>query len=359
MVLMTDATTTASSAQPVGRWPYRLRLIWFVALIVLSTLWFERHLKAFVSQTAIIGGTVTLFGLWKLLLDAVGTASREGPGDWMRRAFASRRATEYLGFASILLAALYLCTSSIYLTYESDSRGSGSYTVEIWQGNRQLEAPEKLNSYDRFRGQPYFFHFGREELEFRIVDPPGYEPKVVPWRAGSQITVCVPRCFDPKQLHLVQIVPGATLIQDLPNEPIGLRYRLQLRRIDVTGTEFISTVEPYLKTVVYTGMSAPELALTASETARAATRREVQSWLTRLQVASADSMVEQLFARPVYAGLDRLVKGDRLTMTVSTVKTGDDGAEVVKVIAEQDFTVPSDRSAAHFIFLERLPGDGP
>ncbi len=357
---MTDATTTAASAT-ASPWPYRLRLIWFVALIVLSTLWFERHLKAFVSQTAIIGGTVTLFGLWKLLLDAVSTASREGPGDWMRRAFASHRATEYLGFASILLAALYLCTSSIYLTYESDSRGSGSYTVEIWQGNRQLKAPEKLNSYDRFRGQPYFFHFGSEDLEFRIVDPPGYEPEVIPWRAGSQITLCVPRCFDPKQLHLVQIVPGATLIQDLPPEPVGLRYRLDLRRVDAKGAAFTSRVEPYLKTVVYTGMAAPELALTATESARDATRRDVQRWLTKLQVSASDQgpLVEQLFSRPAYVSLERLVKGDRLTMTVSTVKTREDGAEAVEVIAEQTFTVPGDRSASHFILLERLPGDGP
>lgn len=358
---MTGAASTVASSPPASPWPYRLRLIWFVLLIVLFTLWFERHLKAFVSQTAIIGGTVTLFGLWKLLLDAIGTASREGPGDWMRRAFASPRAQEYLGFATLLLAALYVCTSSIYLSYESDSRGAGSYTVEIWQGNRQLKAPEKLNSYDRFRGQPYFFHFGSEDLEFRITEPAGYEPKVIPWRTGSQISLCVPRCFDPKQLHLLQIVPGTSLIQDLPKEAKGLRYRLALSRTDAKGTTVTATVDPYLQTVVYTGMSAEELALTANESAREATRREVQRWLTRLQVSATDQapLVEQLFVKPEYAGVERLVKGDQLTMTVSTAKTGDDGVEVVKVIAEQKFTVPGDRSAAHFILLERLPGDGP
>jgi len=358
---MTDATPAAAAAPPASPWAYRLRLIWFVLLIVVFTLWFERHLKAFVSQTAIIGGTVTLFGLWKLLLDAIGTASREGPSDWMRRAFASPRAREYLGFATLLLAALYLCTSSIYLSYESDSRGTGSYTVEIWQGTRQLRAPEKLNSYDRFLGQPYFFHFGREDLEFRITEPAGYEPKVIPWRTGSQISLCVPRCFDLKQLHLIQIVPGTSLIQDLPAEDIGLRYRLELRRTDAKGSSVTAKVDPYLKTVVYTGMSAEELALTAQEPAREATRRDVQRWLTRLQVSASDqaTLIEQLFARPAYAGIERLVKGDQLTMTVSTVKSGDDGVEVVTVIAEQNFTVPGDRSAAHFILLERKPGDGP
>jgi len=357
---MTDATPTAATAPSANPWPYRLRLIWFIALIVLSTLWFERHLKAFVSQTAIIGGTVTLFGLWKLLLDAISTASREGPGDWMRRGFASPRATEYLGFATLLLAALYLCTSSIYLSYESDSRGAGPYTVEIWQGNRQLRAPEKLSSFDRFRGQPYFFHFGREDLEFRITEPAGYEPEVIPWRAGSQISLYVPRSFKPKQLHLVQIVPGASLIQDLPTEDKGLRYRLDLRRTDAKGSNFTATVDPYFKTVVYTGMSREELALTANEPARESTRREVQRWLTRLQVPAPDQapLVEQLFAKPEYAAIERLVKGDQLTMTVSTVKAGD-GVDVVKVIAEQKFTVSGDRSAAHFILLERKAGDAP
>jgi hypothetical protein len=358
---MPDDVIAAAPAPPPNPWPYRIRLAWFVVLIVLSTLWFDRHLKAFVSQTAIIGGTVTLFGLWKLLLDAIGTASSQRPGDWMKKAFAGAPATEYLGFATLLLAAMYLCTSSIYLNYESDSRNSGKFVVEIWQGNRQLKAPQTLDSYDRFRGQPYFFHFGGEDLEFRITSPPGYEPKVVPWGMASQITLGVPRSFALKQLHLVQIVPGASLIQSLPNEAKGLRYRLELTRTDAKGSKSSVMLDPYLKTVVYTGMSAEDLAMSANDSAREATRREVQRWLTRLQLKAEQQapLLEQLFVKPELVAIEHLAKGDQLTMTVSTLKKGDDGSEVVTVIAKQDFTVPGDRTAAHFVLLEKLPGEGP
>ena len=359
---MTEPATTAAPAPSANPWTYRLHLIWFVALIVLSTLWFERHLKAFVSQTAIIGGTVTLFGLWKLVIDALRFGSSEGPDDWIKRAFTSARATEYLGFATLLLTALYFCTSSIYLTFEGETRGQSSFLVEQRQGDRLLEKPEPLNSYDRFRGKPYFFHFRGEPVEFRITEPAGYEPLTVKWGVASQHTIRVPGDFKRKELHLLQIVPGVQLLGELPmdaDKP-GRRYKLEMRKTGATGAESSVTIFPYVQTVVYTGMSGEELKATANAAARDVTRRSVQEWLTRLNVPPEKQApaIAQLFEEPQLHAIERLIADDQLEMTLSVLKQDETGAEVVKVLARQNFKVPGDGTAAHFILLEPAPGGG-
>ena len=356
-------TTTIPPAAAGNPWPYRARLVWFIALIVVYTLWFERHLKAFVSQTAIIGGTVTLFGLWKLLLDAIGTASREGPGDWMRRAFASPRATEYLGFATLLLVAMYLCTSSIYLTFDDDKRGPSSFTVEQWQGNRLMHKPEQLNAYDRFLGRPYFFHFDTEKVELRIVDPPGYEPLEIDWTLGSQHTVPVPRGFRKKELHLLQIVPALPLLGALPETPDkpGLKYRLELRKSGASGADAGATIYPFWRTVVYTGMAADELRATANESARDGTRRALKETYDGLQVPAEGQaqILAQLFAKPELRAIERLVANDQIEIRLSSVKQDEAGQETTKLVASRTFKVPPGDSRVHLIVLDPVAGGSP
>ncbi|MBC8027590.1 MAG: hypothetical protein H7Y89_16475 [Steroidobacteraceae bacterium] len=346
-----------ATAAPVARSAgYRWRLAWFVLLVVFASLWFERHLKAYVSQTAIVGGTVTLFGLWKLVLDALGVAGEKGPADWLRRAFTSARASGYLGFFTLLIGALWACTSSIYLTYDSDSRGSGSYRVEIWQGNRLLRPAEVLNPHDKFVGQPYFFHFGREDLEFRIAQPVGYEPKKISWQTGSQITVPVPYSWDPLELHLVKIVPGKDFLHSLPTTATspGLRYRLVLAR-EGADPEDAFVVEPLLKTVVFTGMPEIELAAATGDAVVESTRVEVDRMLLRMSTTddTRPELVEQLFASVAKRPMGRLVAGDKLRIRVYSLSAAPDAQPVLKV--DQVLEIKDRKTTTHVVTLEKLP----
>jgi hypothetical protein len=349
-----------TAAAPVVRSKgYRWRLLWFVVIAVFASLWFERHLKAYVSQTAIVGGTVTLFALWKLALDALGVAGEKGPADWVRRAFTSDRAPGYLGFATLLIGALWACTSSIYLTYDSDSRGSGTYRVEIWQGNRLLRPAEELSPHDKFVGQPYFFHFGREDLEFRIVKPPGYEAKKIPWSMGSQITVPVPYSWDPLELHLVKIVPGKDFLISLPPTATspGLRYRLVLERMGPHPADPADTVvvEPFLKTVVFTGMPEVELAAATGDVVIENTRVDVERMLTRMSALDErrPELIEQLFASVARRPIGRLVVGDKLRMRVYSLSAAPDAQPVLK--ADQVLELKDRKTTMHVVTLEKLP----
>jgi hypothetical protein len=353
----------ATEAAPVtaSPWPYRLRLIWFIVLVVAVSLWFERHLKTYVSQTAIVGTTVTLFALWKLILDALGVAGEKGPADWLRRAFTSERASGYLGFGTLLFAVAWACTSSIYLTFEGDARGQSSFTVEQWQGGRLMNKPEPLNSYDRFRGQPYLFHFGAEPVEFRIVNPPGYEPLVRDWRLASQLTVRVPRDFARKELHLVQIVPGIDFLGELPKEGEDppVRYRLELRKVGSTQPEATTVIWPYFETVIYTGMSDAELAAATGDTVREASRRAVQDWLTseRFSAEQQAPKIAQLFAKPQLHAIERLRAGDELEIKLVAVRKNDAGGEEFKVKSQQVFKVPAGAST-HLVRFAPTTGGG-
>lgn len=342
-------------------WPYRLRLIWFIVLVVAFSVWFERHLKAYVSQTAIVGTTVTLFALWKLILDALGVAGEKGPADWLRRAFTSERASGYLGFGTLLFVVAWACTSSIYLTFEGDARGQSTFTVEQWQRGRLMNKPEPLNSYDRFRGQPYLFHFDSEPVEFRIVNPPGYEPLVRDWRLASQLTVHVPRDFARKELHLVQIVPGVDFLGELPQDDGDrpVRYRLELRKVGSTKPEATAVLWPYFETMIYTGMTQAELAAATGEATRDASRRAVQDWLTgeRFSAEQQAPQIAQLFAQPRLLAIEQLRVGDQLEIKLVTIKTNDAGGEELKVKSQQVFKVP-DGSTTHLVQFVPISGGG-
>lgn len=353
---------TEAAEVKVSPWPYRLRLVWFIVLVVAFSLWFERHLKAYLSQTAVVGTTVTLFALWKLVLDALGAAGEKGPADWVRRAFTSARAPGYLGFGTLLFVVAWACTSSIYLTFEGDARGQSAFIVEQWQGGRLMHKPEPLNSYDRFRGQPYLFHFNEEPVEFRIVNPPGYEPLVRDWKLASQITVRVPRDFSRKELHLVQIVPGIDFLGDLPTDTTDrpVQYRLELRKVGSTQPGATAVMSPYFQTMVFTGMSDAELTGATGEAAREASRRAVQDWLTRqgFNAEQQGPTVAQLFADPRLLALEQLRSGDELEIRLVAVRKTEAGGEEARVRSRRIYKIPGD-SNAHLVQFDATPGGEP
>lgn len=267
---MSDVASSGDS----GRTAVRLNLVLFVVVAVAATLWFERHLKGYVTESLLLGGTLSLLGLWKLAWDMLARGGGPQGDDLLKRALASPHAREYLLFALVVVALLWTSTSSIYLSYSGGKDAAGAYVVEVWQCDRaadaaattprscttMLEPPIELKAYDRERGRPWFFRVATQHLEYRIASSPNFEPLALDWRAWSQHRLDVPGAFRPKDLHLVRLYPGFALAAQLPETATapGARYRLEI----VAGRDRV-LVEPLTRGAVLTGMSAASLASAA------------------------------------------------------------------------------------------------
>ncbi|MEM6454991.1 MAG: hypothetical protein AAF772_07840 [Acidobacteriota bacterium] len=206
-------------AQPpdlrVGR--YRLNLLLFLLLIVPATLWMQRHVEPLVTRTALFSGTLSLWGLWKLVESWLPKHVGDDRAAWTRAWLGTRGASEFLLIALVVLAVLYGTTSSIYLDYAIDEPGQPStFTVEVARHGNPWMEPLEVTSRDRNVGRPFFLDTTTRELTFTIVEPPGYAPLPRTLRPWSSIKLDVPGDFDPVRYALLRIVPGTGLFNSLP-----------------------------------------------------------------------------------------------------------------------------------------------
>lgn len=311
-----NATQTAA-AEPVRR-RYILNILLFTAATVLYTFWFQRHLKVYVTEVLILGGTLSLLGVWKLAWDAFGTASGVKSDDLVKRLLQSPNATEYLLFSLLPIGILYACTASIYLSY-SDGGGK-QYKVEVWEGDRMLVAPYEVNSFDRNVGRPLFFRTATTSLEYRIVEPSGFRPLTLTLRPWSQHSLRVPADFPRKELHLLRLVPDLRLLGTLPAsaDQVGRRYLLRLRWRDAEGNERAAEVPRYWRTSVLTGMQQADLGARTGDTDAASLRQWIDDHAARLGVAPEDRspIVAQLAGAPLSLPLTSVefVAGDSVTI---------------------------------------------
>lgn len=311
------ADVAESAGQTPGRRRYVVNLLLFTAAAVLYTFWFQRHLKMYVTEVLIVGGTLSLLGVWRLAWDAFGTASGLKSSDLVKRLLQSPNATEYLLFSLMPIAILYLFTASIYLSYSGDGGGK-QYKVEVWEGDRMLVAPYEINSFDRNVGQPLFFRMATASLQYRIVEPTGFRPLTMTLRPWGQHSLHVPADFARKELHLLRLVPDPALIGLLPPTEIapGRRYCLRVRWRDATGQDQQVELPRYWSTSVLTGMADADLRAIATDTEVAALRKWVDDHLARLGASEAERqpVVAQLAGAPLQLPSADLVTGDLVTI---------------------------------------------
>ncbi len=267
---MANTTPVTAGTQQGSRW----NLIIFTILAVLYTLFFLRHLKTYVSGTLLVGGTISLLGLWNLVWNAVAFGGGEKPDDWIRRMLNAPNSLQYLLFAALLLVILFAGTSSIYLSFGHQTEGHNEFVVEVWDENRMVLPPVKLNAYDRDIGRPYFFRTAAATLTYRITTPTGYEALTRRWAPWSQHQLMVPDDFVAKELHLLRIFAGPGLVIRLPDslEVPGAPYMLSIEDTNGTRQEIRLT-----KGLVLAGMGAADLASRNTETFNAAAKQAVDN----------------------------------------------------------------------------------
>jgi len=348
---MTGSSPPSTISSDAERRTLRINLACFTVLAVLYTIWFQRHLKGLVTQTLLIGGSLSLLGLWKLAWEAIRVGSGEKPDDWIRRTMKGPYVREYLGFAAVLLVLLYGLTSSIYLSFEGDARGQSQFTVQAWEGDRMLLPPLELNSYDRNRGRPFFFRGHTTSIEYRIVQPSGYRSLTREWTPWGQHYIRVPGDFALKQLHLLRIFPGVELATQLPDAPDtpGLRYALRITSDQ--GEEVL--IQPLLKALVFSGMSQLDLSAATGAAELTAARQAVDDYFAQLGFPreARESTVSQLLARRQSVASPEWGGGDRLRFEVRSFPASAPADAPGRVVVEMEYIIQKVGPRIHDVVL--------
>lgn len=267
-------TNSPSSADKIR---YRLNLILLLVVGFFATLWFYRHLRLYVTETVLLGGSITFWTLWKIsnsLLNWTIGGNRKTLG---QQVIGKPWATEYLVLALFPLVFLYATTASVYLSYEQVQSGQSTFEVAVLNRGNPYIPPITVTSVKRVVGRPFFLNFSSIDLEYRIVKPKGYrsiQKRLSPWEANF---LRVPQDF--QKLNLVRLVPSPALYSKLPRveDHTGNRYYLD---IEHKGTRF--RLEDFRRQIVYTGALEVDLPILSKKDNSNTLRRELDDYLARL-----------------------------------------------------------------------------
>lgn len=188
---------------------YRRRLVLFVLLMILLTVWFQVHLEPYVTQGVFLSGTLTLWGLWKILQSWFAWGTKGQTSEAARKWLAQPVAGELLALGLILIVLLLIGTSSIYLHFAGARSGEDGYRVEVL--NREhpfVEDGLQVTSAQRQAGRPFFLRWRPVPLVFRIADRPGWEPLERTFFPGQALHLNVPGDFTRTRLLLLRLIPG-------------------------------------------------------------------------------------------------------------------------------------------------------
>lgn len=273
---------------------YRSTLLLFVVVAAALVSWFQRHVEPFVTETLIIGGTMSLWGLWKLGWSLYEDAAGEGGSDLTRKFLGGRGALRALVFAAIIVLILHVWTSSIYLRYGGALPGEGGFKVQILEGEKVFMGPFDIGP-GKTVGYPMFPRFRTQQLTYDIISPRGYLPEQAAFAPWSAHDYTVPGDFKRRELHVLRFVPGVELYSNLPRqgESGGERYYFEMRAKG--GSVMLAE---FSKGIVVTGVTQPDLP-DASAVARDVTvRQELSDHFARAPVDNPGIIVATLMDSP-------------------------------------------------------------
>jgi len=309
---------------PVGEIPpiagprrYRATLLLFAVVAAAVVFWFQRHIEPFVNETLIIGGTMSLWGLWKLGWSMYEDASGEKRAGLTRRLLGHRDSLRALTFAAFVVLALHVCTSSITLRYGGARSGDGeSFTVRVMSGDEIFLGPFDVTP-DKNVAYPMFFRFGNEPLRYEIASPSGFRPidaKLAPWGAHKYK---VPGDFQRKNLHYLYLVPGKLWYTRLPKqgESVGDRYYLTVRS---NGTE--AQYKDVYRGIMVTGVTSPDLPGDTAIARNFLLRQEVSDYFS-----DANAVASLMDAPPMGVASPELKAGDVVEVEIGVLDESSTG----------------------------------
>lgn len=209
---------------------YRLTLLLFAIDVAALVIWFQRHVEPYVNETLIIGSTISLWGLFKMVWTRFEDEGGVDSKDLTQRLLGGPNALSTMVFGAFIIAALHALTGSIYLRFGGAQADEERFKVRVLEGKEAVLGPFEMHPGD-VQGGPMIPNLRTRELTFEITDPRGFLPlkRTMYWWSAEDIKV--PGSFERKALHLVVFAPDAALYQKLPpvGDSTGVRYYLTVR----------------------------------------------------------------------------------------------------------------------------------
>ena len=331
---------------------YRTNAVLFAVLMVALTFWFQKHLQVYVTQVALIGGTMTLWALWELLQSWLKWGWGEDAKDTAKTLFGSGRGTEYVVLGGVVLLVLWLTTSSLYLNYESSVGGGTEYRVEVKSGGVQFLPPLVFSSSQEVAGKPYFLWLRSRELELSIVEPRGFLPLKKTLDRGARLNIRVPGDFQPKKFHILRLVPGPNLFSNLPqyDDYPTVFYQVKISRAGAEPVTFIDLRRQSL----YVGASGDDIRWLRQKQPQGESLQNLLQLLhdEKVPPAAIAQNLPSLETNPAVLSTFEFVTGDRITVEV--VRKKSDGR---KTIAKKTLTLSEGDAAIQPVLLE-IPEEG-
>jgi hypothetical protein len=317
---------------------YHWTLALFAAVAAALVIWFQRHIEPFVTETLIIGGTISLWGLWKLGWSFFTRAGGEDEDDLTKRFLGTKGARNVLWFLALVALLLHLFTASIYLRPEGAASGEDEFTVQAMEGNKVFMGPFKIHP-GEVLGHPFFPSFRGHDLVYQILEPRGFEPLPQTLRPWSAHDIKVPGSFDRKVFHNMVLVPDTVLFSDLPpqGQDGGPRYYLAL-----TSNGETALLQDFSQQLVVTGSAQPDLPNSATVKKDEGVRRELSDHFSHDAITAPQVVVAALMDSEVAQLASRELEGGATV----TVEVGTWDTEGGKKLRAKEFScvlkVPSD-----------------
>jgi hypothetical protein len=331
---------------------YRWTLVLFAVVAAALVVWFQRHVEPFVTGTLVIGGTISAWGLWQLGWSFYKDAGGGDGEDLTRRLLGNRRAWRALLFGALVVAALHLLTSSVYLRFEGAGPGESEFRVQVLEGDQVFMGPYTLHAGDVV-GFPRFPTWKPRALRFQIIEPRKYAEEPRPLPLWGALDMKVPGSFHDKAFYNVVFVPDMALYSELPPRRFkgGLRHYLA-----VTFNGQTVKLPDFTQQLVVTG--APEQDLPDKYTVRRdeLVREEVTDYYLQAAVEDHATVIATLLnAEPARLGSAEFTSGAKLGVEVGTWTTGASGREEKKTFA-CELLVPTD-GVMHTLIIGPTTGE--
>lgn len=329
---------------------YRSNAALFAVLMVALTFWFERHLEVYVTQIALVGGTMTLWAVWQLLQSWLKWGFDTDAKGQAKKLFARREGMEYLIFGAVILVILFVSTSSLYISYEGTAGGT-EFRVEVDSRGQRLLPPLQFNSSQKIAGQPYFLQFRSQQLELRVLEPRGYDPLPATLRPGGRLDIKVPRDFKPKKFHVLRIVPGSYLYSNLPeySDYPSVQYQVKVTRNGVD----IGLFQDLRRQSLYLGSSADDIQWLLGKQQQGESFRSLTEAMQSAKI-SADSiaqLVPSLERDSAFLSTPEFAPGDEVKLQITRRKEG-----AIAAVAAQTIHISDKDTPIRPVLLEIPPG---
>ncbi len=323
----------------------RVHLALLIVLLVLTIIYFRLHLREWVTGFALLGGTFTLWTLWKLVQSLLGEWAGFDPKALTFRLLRRPRACEHLIFALCVLALLLAVTSSIYV--EHDASVGPEYEVEVLRDGDPYVEPIAVRSSDRIAGRPFLFA-GSRELEFRVREMGDFRPQSRTVKSWTAVRI---GRFQRKRLFVLRLVPGISLRNSLPRPDDQPQQRYELRA-KVDGRDE-KPIDDLRRGIVLLGAGSDDLERVHENHTEEALTRLLTEYFTSKRVPTEDQepLLVGYQRPPQYLPTAELAKDQKVELSVVRLEKGEDAEEKIACLEVQMDEVAMDQIRT--VILER------